>query len=170
MKSGLKTSIERNNFEIAKLINDKIGDEINKMSSEPHFNAYFVRYYKISKYLNKNSNMQNKNKKDKNERQKKVRDRDIYKEFISHMLQPKKDTKSLDLPSLEEDYECPVCFEYMCPPRNIYSCHNGHLLCSVCLSCPKIKTCPLCRDDFAVRKPIRSIEAEKKAKHYKSID
>merc|ERR1719430_2336310 len=28
--------------------------------------------------------------------------------------------------------ECPVCFERMNPPMQIYTCGNGHVICSVC--------------------------------------
>merc|ERR1712129_663482 len=28
--------------------------------------------------------------------------------------------------------ECPVCFESMKPPLQIFTCGNGHLVCSVC--------------------------------------
>jgi len=28
--------------------------------------------------------------------------------------------------------ECPVCYERMMPPRNIYTCGNGHVICSDC--------------------------------------
>merc|ERR1719431_1050660 len=28
--------------------------------------------------------------------------------------------------------ECPVCFERMIPPMHIYTCWNGHVICSFC--------------------------------------
>ena len=28
--------------------------------------------------------------------------------------------------------ECPICMEDMRPPLQIFSCNNGHLICSVC--------------------------------------
>ena len=28
--------------------------------------------------------------------------------------------------------ECPACYEEMSPPRQIFTCGNGHLICSYC--------------------------------------
>lgn len=156
MKSSLRASIKSNNYEIANKIMEKIGEDINNMTSDPQFDVFFGRYYKLSKYLTKSST----------NRQKTLKNIDNYKNLLIDLLQPKKDVKTITLASLEKDYDCPVCFEYMCPPSQIYTCHNGHLLCSFCLSSLPKKICPQCRDDFAVRKPMRSFDAEKKAKQY----
>lgn len=49
------------------------------------------------------------------------------------------------LPKILSEFECPVCYQYMCPP--MYSCRNGHRLCHSCKA--RISTCPQCRDpDF----------------------
>lgn len=43
------------------------------------------------------------------------------------------------------DLECPVCFDYMCPP--IYMCDKGHSVCAKCKN--KINQCPSCRITLA---------------------
>ena len=45
--------------------------------------------------------------------------------------------------------ECPVCYEYLTPPLQIYSCENGHLVCQECK--PKISKCILCRGTLVGR-------------------
>ena len=47
--------------------------------------------------------------------------------------------------------ECPVCMENMLPPRRIYQCGNGHIICEICQ--PKIKEqkCPTCLQVFVGR-------------------
>jgi len=47
--------------------------------------------------------------------------------------------------------ECPVCMENMLPPRRIFQCKNGHIICEICQ--PKIKDqkCPTCQQDFVGR-------------------
>ena len=47
-----------------------------------------------------------------------------------------------------QHFECPVCMELMEPPRRIFSCTFGHLICSICLNTNAIKACPICREDF----------------------
>ena len=47
----------------------------------------------------------------------------------------------------EEDssFECPICYEMMTPPKKIYQCAEGHLVCSECK--PKIpnNNCATCQ-------------------------
>ena len=43
------------------------------------------------------------------------------------------------------DFDCPVCLEMMAPPRKIFECERGHLLCEDCMKRPEIRTCPTCR-------------------------
>ena len=51
------------------------------------------------------------------------------------------------------EFECPVCFEVMAPPKRIYACTNDHFICSLCLIDTKMSACPMCREDFDVTKP-----------------
>lgn len=46
---------------------------------------------------------------------------------------------------LQNSLECPVCFEYLCPP--VFQCQNGHSICYKCHS--HMPTCPECRSDMA---------------------
>ena len=56
--------------------------------------------------------------------------------------------RELQAASLKKDFDCPVCYEMMAPPRRIFQCPNGHLLCELCMARSgswKIKNCPTCR-------------------------
>lgn len=57
-------------------------------------------------------------------------------------------------------FECPVCFEIMEAPKQIYGCSNDHYICSECLKSSRIKCCPLCRVNFKVNKPQRRYQSE----------
>merc|ERR550532_3073717 len=45
--------------------------------------------------------------------------------------------------------ECPVCFDEMAPPKQIFHCVNGHFVCGSCR--PNIHECPKCRNQMAGR-------------------
>ena len=49
------------------------------------------------------------------------------------------------LPRAPKTPECPMCLEDMKPPLQIFSCHNGHLICGECK--PKVidDVCITCR-------------------------
>ena len=55
------------------------------------------------------------------------------------------------------DKECPICFEEMLPPKKIFQCSQGHLLCEICFKkvCESTKVCPFCKRDV-VTTPIRN--------------
>jgi hypothetical protein len=163
LRSVLQLSIQHDRSDIARLVYEKFGDQKQIISQDPYSEVYFQRYFNISRYLDNNVILKNNIERIKRERQ--FANKEIYKNFICHLLQANKMKESPIQPSLEEDFECPVCFELMCLPRRIFACHHGHLICSVCLACPKITLCPLCRDDFGERKPKRSLEAEEKVKN-----
>jgi len=44
----------------------------------------------------------------------------------------------------EEAPECPVCMTEMLPPKMIFQCSEGHLVCSDCK--PRLEACATCRD------------------------
>ena len=48
------------------------------------------------------------------------------------------------LQDAKKDFECPICFEDMEPPREIWQCEGGHILCGTCKAQPNIKNCPSC--------------------------
>jgi len=41
--------------------------------------------------------------------------------------------------------ECPVCLEIAWPPKKIFQCREGHIVCDTCKANPNLKTCPMCR-------------------------
>ena len=53
--------------------------------------------------------------------------------------------------------ECPICFEQMLTPINIFQCSQGHLLCENCFKrvSDSTKVCPFCKRDV-VTAPIRN--------------
>jgi hypothetical protein len=170
LRSALKLSIDNDHFEISKTIFDKFsGRKKTFFTPEPYFETYFTRYLAISSYLANRT--ETRNTKERIHREKQIRNLNVYKNFISYIL-TEKNSSSAEAPAKpsidDEDLDCPVCFEFMCKPRDIFACHNGHLLCSVCLACPRITSCPICRDDFNARKPQRATEAEEKANNMNS--
>ena len=46
---------------------------------------------------------------------------------------------------------CPICWEAMTPPKRIFQCTNGHLVCEVCRSQPEVQGCPTCRQPIMGR-------------------
>ena len=59
-----------------------------------------------------------------------------------------------------EYFECPVCMEVMEAPLQIFSCTNGHLICSDCLKSGSLTACPMCREDFKKFVPKRRPKME----------
>merc|ERR1719391_831885 len=47
--------------------------------------------------------------------------------------------------------ECPVCFDQMAPPTNIFQCANGHLIGAQCRLSLEPCICPRCRSDIPGR-------------------
>lgn len=61
-----------------------------------------------------------------------------------------------------EEFSCPVCFFVMKQPeRRIYSCSNDHWICSICLTDPNIKACPICRENFKMNMPKVRVTSER---------
>ena len=60
----------------------------------------------------------------------------------------------------EEDFapECPLCMEIMTPPKKIYQCSEGHLVCSVCKPKMQNNICATCRNDNGYNSRCRWIE------------
>lgn len=62
---------------------------------------------------------------------------------------------TLTLPSLRE-FDCPVCYEMMEPPRRIFQCPNGHLICENCKARESLRKCPTCRLSLGARRELLS--------------
>lgn len=45
---------------------------------------------------------------------------------------------------LRDLLECPVCMEEMKPPKKIFQCSNGHVICELCKNNPEASFCPFC--------------------------
>ena len=43
--------------------------------------------------------------------------------------------------------ECPICLEFMGPPKRIWQCPQSHLICETCRDQLEDHTCPCCRTD-----------------------
>lgn len=60
---------------------------------------------------------------------------------------------------LMSHFECPVCYEYVCPP--IMQCRRGHLACNKCR--PRLHCCPTCRGPL---EDIRNVPMEMVAERF----
>ena len=47
--------------------------------------------------------------------------------------------------TLDKEFECPICFETMGPPREIFQCPSGHIICGDCKTRGNFRTCHVCR-------------------------
>ena len=54
-------------------------------------------------------------------------------------------TPGRSFPTLDKEFECPVCFQAMGPPRQIFQCPSGHLICDLCKTRGDFRTCHICR-------------------------
>merc|ERR1711974_561245 len=64
-------------------------------------------------------------------------------------------------PRLEKEFECPVCLEVMLPPKKIFQCVHGHLICDGCKNHPEIRSCPSCRVCIVTSQFTRNIPMER---------
>jgi len=80
-------------------------------------------------------------------------------------------SRDVDNSRVRELLECPVCLEGMRPPKKIFQCSNGHVICELCKNNPGVRTCPTCRVEFSRHNCVRNIVAEKLARStYSSSD
>jgi len=63
--------------------------------------------------------------------------------------------------------ECPVCLELAWPPRKIFQCREGHIVCDTCKANPNLKTCPICRVSFSDHLTSRNRSLEELARTLK---
>ena len=54
-------------------------------------------------------------------------------------------TPDRSFPTLDKEFECPVCFQAMGPPRQIFQCPSGHLICDLCKTRGDFRSCHVCR-------------------------
>eukprot|EP00092_Neocalanus_flemingeri_P075302 GFUD01093269.1.p1 GENE.GFUD01093269.1~~GFUD01093269.1.p1 ORF type:complete len:264 (+),score=68.70 GFUD01093269.1:33-824(+) len=68
---------------------------------------------------------------------------------------------------VNSQFECPVCFEEMKPPVNMFQCRQGHVVCQTCRNQGQLTECPSCRGSIVGR----NFAMEKLAEEYfKSFD
>ena len=63
-------------------------------------------------------------------------------------------------PALDKEFHCTVCMQTMGPPRQIFQCVNGHLICNICKN-KRIQLCPSCRINVANSQWTRNIPMER---------
>ena len=164
LRMSLMQSLESGHHEIAQKIHDKFGDHKNKISKNPYFKSSLERYFVTCRQIDNFKVV--KTEREKKQQAIKLENKIVYKNSLWHLLK-RKEPIAQTLPlNVEKDFECPVCLEYMRRPFKIFSCRNGHFICSDCVSNPKIKLCPICRDDFYKQKPKRCHQAEKEVENY----
>jgi hypothetical protein len=151
------------------MIFEKFVEKKVNICDEPYFDISLRRFLNISFRLKNNINSHKTSRFNKDQTIKDLKNKKVYLEFLSVCLQDKSSTdnstneKRIAPDSSIGEFECPVCFFDMVRPLQIFSCLNGHFICDKCLSDDSIATCPICRDDFSLRPPRRSLEAEEKA-------
>ena len=61
-------------------------------------------------------------------------------------LNKEKDDPDLNWRTIEEnvreELKCPCCREEMCPPKSIYQCRDGHVVCQDCFLSKEVKVQP----------------------------
>merc|ERR1712170_34397 len=80
----------------------------------------------------------------------------INRQMILQSLKPRSPRQN----SSRKEFECPICYEDMKAPLQIFACSSDHYFCSECLSTP-LERCSLCREDFSEHPPERRHAAEK---------
>jgi len=63
----------------------------------------------------------------------------------------KKSDPATTLQDARNEFECPICFEEMKPPTEIWQCDGGHALCGNCKKQSLTKKCPTCTKDIRGR-------------------
>ena len=69
-------------------------------------------------------------------------------EFIENVKSPVDESYSSDL---KKELKCPVCFEEMKPPVEIWQCSQGHPICQPCKYIQDISHCLTCRQEIVGR-------------------
>ena len=74
-------------------------------------------------------------KRERNKREKRKRDFQDYQKAICQIMEKDKGKDLSDIdPANAETYDCPICFEFMCKPVQIFACTRRHRICSRCLA------------------------------------
>ena len=71
-----------------------------------------------------------------------------------------KPSVQLDIKQTSKILECPVCLEVAWPPKKIYQCMQGHIICEKCRSHPQLANCPMCRQVLSAKLVSRNLALE----------
>jgi hypothetical protein len=63
-----------------------------------------------------------------------------------------------------------VCLELAWPPKKIYQCREGHIICEECKGNPALKVCPMCRIPLANNLTSRNRQLEELARALQEED
>ena len=74
----------------------------------------------------------------------------------------KEDNKYVTLQSRQmlKLLECPVCLEVAWPPKKIFQCMQGHIICNGCRKHLKVTKCPICRQQLKASNTARNLALE----------
>ena len=99
----------------------------------------------------------------KQEKEHEKEEKQLEKEIAVTNKQLEKLKNPSENPRLEKEFECPVCLGVMVmvPPKKIFQCRNGHLICDGCKNHPEIKSCPSCRVSVVTSQFTRNIPMER---------
>ena len=149
--SSLKEAVNSNQLELVLALSEKL---IKVLGKNTLLSSCLNRFVSLNKQLDqKNLSADHKAIV--------MADMKKYKKAISASLESYKNGDKSELDKRNEgcvekalrEFECPVCCFLMTPPRRIFSCSHDHWICSLCLADPKVKSCPICREDFVKREP-----------------
>ena len=59
-------------------------------------------------------------------------EKEVIMKFCTVLKGAKRKFEEEDEEEEEKDEDCPICFDMMTPPKKIYQCAEGHLVCSEC--------------------------------------
>ena len=107
-----------------------------------------------NKHAEANMKMRNKHEREREELAEKKRvelesitkqENEAIEKFCTVLKGAKRKFEEEDEEENEKDEECPICFDMMTPPRKIYQCVEGHLICSECKPRVPGNSCATCR-------------------------
>ncbi len=62
---------------------------------------------------------------------------------------------------VREHLECPICSEEFGMQTRIFGCSQDHWICEACAADERLAECPICRESFRSRPPMRKFTVEK---------
>jgi len=72
-------------------------------------------------------------------------EKEVIMKFCTVLKGAKRKFEEEDEEEEEKDEDCPICFDMMTPPKKIYQCAEGHLVCSECKPRILSNNCATCK-------------------------